>query len=329
MAHFAQVGANSRDTLEAAGLVEPIPGVGRCEAPADYSNRSFSGVEEVRLLDVGEVTLEALRSAVDTSTIGASTIGSNTAEDGVDARAAEDGALDESEPAEAAGESTDVHEQERQDRRLRAAAALPPAPVSLAPYAFPSISGFASGVVYTSRDRSAEALPSGVPYRVAVAGSPDLPGFTIEGTAPSQLRDVTLGGEPLSQVERISASAPLDVTWLVDRSTSTTDPSPGDRHSGGDVLGDIVVVDLANGDDGSVFVRCTFADEIGAGTIPAEWLDGHSGRGRVQLHRRRVLSGTLASPAADGSPFSEPTLDSARIRLSFDLETSVSVHFAD
>ncbi len=239
MAHFAQSAAGSHETLAAAGLVENMPAVGTCEVPSSGTATAFATMGEVRLLDVGEVSLTA----------------------------------------DGGGEA--------------------PATVSLAPRAFPSISSFASGVVYTSRDRSAQALPSGVDYRIAVSGGNELSGFELEGSAPAELRDVTLGGEALVNVDAVSTATPLDVTWRVEPQSEA----------------DFVSVELA--DSQVVRVRCAFADEIGAGTIAGEWLEDLAGPGRVSIHRQRVAEAALAS--IDGT-------DGA-VRLAFDFELSVAVTF--
>ncbi len=238
MAHFAQTATGSKETLAAAGLVEPIPEVGSCEIPTTSAGAAFANMGEVRLLDVGEVTLSA----------------------------------------EGDGNAN-------------------PASISLAPHAFPSISSFASGVVYTSRDRSAHALPSGVDYRIAVSGGSELPGFELQSPAPSELRDVTLGGEPLALVESVSTETPLDVTWRVESQSEA----------------DVVTVELT--DDQAVRVRCAFADEIGAGTIAADWLRELDGPGRVSVHRQRASVASLPAP------------EGGTIRVGFDFELNVAVAF--
>ncbi len=171
--------------------------------------------------------------------------------------------------------------------------------ITLAPHAFPSISSFASGVMYTSRDREAASFPSGATYRVAVSGSQDLGGFHLEASAPRQLTNVTLSGEPLSRVAALSTSEPLDVTWRVG--------APGD----------VVVVELVDADDASALVRCAFADDTGAGSVPAERLNGLVGRGEVALHRYRNLQAPLANDVAPNG----------EVRLLFDFETGVSVEY--
>jgi hypothetical protein len=171
--------------------------------------------------------------------------------------------------------------------------------ISLAPHAFPSISSFASGVMYTSRDREAATFPSGLTYRVAVSGSDEVGGFRLEATAPKQLMNITLSGEPLSLVTEITKQEPLDVTWSVG--------APGD----------VVVVELVDASDSYAFVRCAFADETGAGSIPAERMTGLLGKGDVVLHRYRSLQ----------APLSDEVAPDSEVRLLFDFETGTSVDF--
>lgn len=247
MAHFARSDGTSTELLAATGLVATAPEVGTCErAPEAFgasASTSFAGIDEVRLLDVGEVTISAW-----------------------------------------GGEA-----------------------ISLAPRAFPSISRFASGVVYTSRDRSASALPSGARYEVRVAGGVNLPAFRLDGHAPVELTDVTLGGEPLNRVGAVSTRAPLDLTWRVD--PDATRPE------------DLVLFEVRVAAEGPVVLRCSFADEVGAATIAADNLSGIAGAGRVSLHRRRALERDLRSAGPDAPRGS--------VRLSFDFETSVPVEFVE
>jgi hypothetical protein len=145
-----------------------------------------------------------------------------------------------------------------------------------------------------------------VNYRIEVAGSADLPGFVREARAPAELSQITLGGEPIELVSRVSTQGPLDVTWAVSS------------------VGDVVVIDLANADDASAIVRCTFADEQGVGSVSADWLSGLSGAGRIALHRRRVEQGPLPSAASTSE---RPDESGNLLRVSFDLEVARQVDF--
>ncbi len=65
MAHFvaAPVGAEGQAAeqaaLELAGLDHPLPAVGECNNPLDYSSKPIASVPELRLLDAGDVTISS------------------------------------------------------------------------------------------------------------------------------------------------------------------------------------------------------------------------------------------------------------------------------
>ncbi|HEY6727746.1 MAG TPA: hypothetical protein VI197_27115, partial [Polyangiaceae bacterium] len=145
----------------------------------------------------------------------------------------------------------------------------------LAPYAFPTVTDSISGVLYTSRDRAADPLPSGSRYTLTAAGSGL--GLRVSHDAPHALSGVTVNGTPLAEVAGVGTSNPLDLTWDVD--------APGD----------IVYVELtassaqsaAQVPSASRRVICSFADELGAGSVPTEAFAA-GGTGRVSVHRLRT-----------------------------------------
>lgn len=162
----------------------------------------------------------------------------------------------------------------------------------LAPYAFPTVTDSISGVLYTSRDRAADPLPSGSRYTLTADGD----GLQIRAShdAPRALSGVTVNGTPLAEVASVSTANPLDLTWDVD--------APGD----------IVYVELTA--SASRRVICSFADELGAGSVPTEAF-ATQGTGRVSVHRLRthefdVLQG-----------------DSSRGLLRFDFAVAANVAF--
>jgi hypothetical protein len=200
---------------------------------------------------------------------------------------------------------------------------LAPTVVTLAPHAFPSISSFASGLVYTTRDRSADTLPSGAVYDIRVNGAQSngaqsngaqsngaqsngarsIPRLEFSGQAPDELTQVTLGGVPLEAVAELDAAAPLDVTWQVGRP------------------GDIVVVELANPDDGSRRLQCSFADDLGSASIAPHRLLPALGKARLSLRRVRQLDADLGS-LGRGS-------DAVRGELRFDFEITRALVLGD
>lgn len=271
MAQFAQLERGASETLVAAGLAPVALRPGQCVGPAEGNSGSFSDLGEIQLLDVGEVTLLPLSpQPLSPQPLSPQPF---------------------SPPVDGASRTSDAPT----DAPVEAA----PVAVSLAPHAFPSVSSFISGVVYTSRDRSAGALPSGVGYEISVAGSSELPGFGLRAEAPAQLQQVTVGGEPLAALAQVGTQAPLDVTWSVG--------NPGD----------VVVVALGTAADGNTLVRCAFADEVGAGTVPLEWLSAASGAGQVTLHRQRTQQTVRTAPDGRGH----------LIQVSFDFETNRAIEF--
>jgi len=149
----------------------------------------------------------------------------------------------------------------------------------LVPHAFPTVGGFASGVLYTTRDRSG-ALPSAVPYAVSASGSSSVSTLRAVADAPASPEDVRLGGTLLGESSEVRTSRAIDLSWTAGKNT------------------DVVYAELL-AYDGSPSVLCTFHDEAGTGVIPAETFSG-TGGGRIALHRvrSRHFEGT-AAPAGD------------------------------
>jgi hypothetical protein len=137
----------------------------------------------------------------------------------------------------------------------------------LAPRAFPTVTDLVSGVVYTTRDRSAERLPAGERYALRTEGALAIPPLAISERAPAALEGVTIGGLPLAEVSSIVTARPIDLTWNVGEA------------------GDVVYVELTSG-DGAVSTLCAFRDDAGAGTVPPGAHDTF-GAGSLELHRAR------------------------------------------
>jgi hypothetical protein len=137
----------------------------------------------------------------------------------------------------------------------------------LVPHAFPTVGAFASGVLYTTRDRAASALPQGVPYVVTASGSPSVANVHVETDAPPALTSVELLGTAIKDVTDVRTGSPLTLAW-----------NPGEAP-------DTVYVELL-AYDGSSSIVCTFHDELGSGTVPADAFNG-VGPGRIAIHRVR------------------------------------------
>jgi len=162
---------------------------------------------------------------------------------------------------------------------------------TLAPRAFPTVTDLISGVVYTTRDLSAEPLPAGEAYTVRTAGSDTIEPMALDADAPGELGSVTIGGLPLAEVKTLSPDHPIDLTWRVG------DPA------------DVVYVELSA--PNSACVVCSFNDSDGAATVPAEAFSG-SGQGRISLHRVRT------------EEFQGAGLERSELRFDFELATDVT-----
>jgi hypothetical protein len=166
---------------------------------------------------------------------------------------------------------------------------------TLAPHAFPTVTDWISGVVYTTRDRSAAALPAGTRYWVRASGGLGLSGLAVTTDAPATLEGLTVGGKALSALDEIPVTLPLEITWKAG--------TPGDWL----VVG---ATDL----DATSGIWCTYRDEEGNATIPSNTI---TIRGRGKLSVRRVRSYPLG-----GSGLS-------RGELRFDFETTVATTFVE
>jgi hypothetical protein len=194
---------------------------------------------------------------------------------------------DELEPAPAQGT---VELLEAGDVSVAVAESVTP----LVPHAFPTVGGFASGVLYTTRDRASSALPSATQYTISTTGSAAVPALHVVADAPRSPANVLIGGVALADVTDVHTHRTVDLSW-----------TPGDEA-------DVVYAELF-AYDGSPSVVCTFRDEAGAGAIPADTFAG-AGTGRVALHRFR-------SRRFDGG--SAPSGETR-----FDFQVGVSVEFA-
>jgi len=151
------------------------------------------------------------------------------------------------------------------------------AATTLAPRAFPTVSQLVSGVTYTTRDQSLEPLPANVRYRFRTAGSAALPALDLSASAPESLAHVTVSGLPIEELALISATAPLDVTWL-----------PAQQPA----AGDLVVIELSS-DETNHTVQCAFKDDGGVGSVASELTRRLSGAGQLLIHRVRRVQEAL------------------------------------
>jgi hypothetical protein len=125
----------------------------------------------------------------------------------------------------------------------------------------PDVIDLVSGVLYTTRT---DALGGKVTLH-ATGGAVDVPPFTVEANAPSELRGLHLGGVEAHEGEPLLlAGGPVDLTWQA-----------------GEPGSDTIYVDVTNHAAGTV--RCAFTDE-GHGTLPASSLRDD---GSISIHRVR------------------------------------------
>jgi hypothetical protein len=150
--------------------------------------------------------------------------------------------------------------------------------LALAPRAFPDVGELVSGVVYTSRDGSAD-LPDATTYELEVNGPGDEV-FTVLAEAPAAPRGLRLGGAALTDGDDLvfAANEALEIAW---------EPSAA-------IQGDRIYVTVSDDDDGQAF-SCVFP-ETGSASIPAGLLAFAAG---TQLdfivHRHRRASVELPS----------------------------------
>ncbi|HMJ14955.1 MAG TPA: hypothetical protein VK524_26260 [Polyangiaceae bacterium] len=158
--------------------------------------------------------------------------------------------------------------------------------------AFPTITDLISGVVYTTRDRSADAIPAGERYAISIAGNGSLGPLTLNVQAPRALDGVTVAGVPLAEVQTVSTAQPIELAWTAGESN------------------DVLVTEFATL-DGSAGTLCTFRDDAGRATLPAGMLDTE-GAGRLVI--RRVSS----------HKFVKPGIDRGELRFDFALRASLT-----
>ena len=137
----------------------------------------------------------------------------------------------------------------------------------LVPHVFPTVGAFASGVLYTTRDRASSALPSAVPYVVSATGGASMGSIHLVTDAPRTPSGILVAEAPLRELSEVHTGHPIDLAW-----------APGEAS-------DVVYVELL-AYDGSPSVLCTFHDEAGTGTIAPDAFSG-VGAGRIAIHRLR------------------------------------------
>ncbi len=154
-----------------------------------------------------------------------------------------------------------------------------PSTLPLAPRAFPDVGDMVSGVVYTSRERSAD-LPVGASYLIETTGSARIEEFRLKVEAPQAPAEVRIAEQDLEDDElQAVADEPLALGWQA-----------GDRAAGDRIYVDITPL----GPSATRPLRCALAD-TGSAEIPAEYLEGQSAVAEVAIHRFRQTVVSLSA----------------------------------
>jgi hypothetical protein len=139
--------------------------------------------------------------------------------------------------------------------------------------AFPTVTDFIAGVVYTKRDLSSSPLPPATSYTLTARGAPGIPAFRVDMGTPQEPSDVRLDGTPIAQITRLARGQAVQVTWR-----------PG-------TAGDRVEVEIKNPDRPGDF-SCSFDDATGSGSLPADALLTR-GTIRLEFHRLRTTTASV------------------------------------
>jgi hypothetical protein len=161
---------------------------------------------------------------------------------------------------------------------------------TLAPRAFPTVTDSISGVVYTTRDRTAAPLPAGSSYTIATTGGSALGPLSGEGQAPAALAGVKLAGVAFAEVGTLPAGQEIELAWAAG--------SASDR----------LYVEIDSDAGASL---CAFHDETGHGVVPAAFAPP-LGEAVLSVHRLRQAR------------FTEVGLSRGELRFDFELSRSVS-----
>jgi len=136
--------------------------------------------------------------------------------------------------------------------------------------AFPTVTDFIAGVVYTKRDLSSAPLPPATSYTLTSRGAPSIPAFRISMSTPQEPADVRVDGTVIDQVARLARGQGVQFTW-----------KPGKA-------GDRVEIEVKNSDRPGDF-SCIYDDALGSGYLPADAFVA-AGTVRLEFHRLRTTT---------------------------------------
>lgn len=143
----------------------------------------------------------------------------------------------------------------------------------LARQAFPTVTDFISGVIYTTRDKHADLLPLEGGLSIAAQGASKLKPFTVEVPDLPRLERVQIDGVALGQTTRLSVDNPFELQW-----------KPG-------APGDIAWLEYG-ANSGRKIVSCAFDDALGSAKIQGG-LSLELGEARLTVHRLHSENVTL------------------------------------
>ncbi len=157
--------------------------------------------------------------------------------------------------------------------------------VRLARQAYPTVTDFVAGVLYTSRDKTALDIPAGASYELRAAGVSITSPLRVTADAPEELEWARVDGLPLADVERVSLGAGIELSWQAGAS------------------GDQLWLSVHPADSGKL-LRCAFDDALGTARVPAGMITARASAS-LELHRRRYRV------------FSRPSGETTELRFDF------------
>jgi len=140
--------------------------------------------------------------------------------------------------------------------------------------AFPTVTDFISGVLYTTRDSPA-SFTIAPDLVVRARGSVSVPAFTVSARAVDPPQQITIDGNPIGELARLNTLSAFEVRWSKGRS------------------GDWVWLELTP-TTGNKTLSCAFDDALGLGVVPG-MLVNSIGEGRLMFHRLSVQDVTVGT----------------------------------
>lgn len=158
--------------------------------------------------------------------------------------------------------------------------------------AFPTVTDFIAGVVYTSRDKNGDLLPLDQTLAIRARGAGKLKTFTLEVTDRPRLERVSIDSVPLSNVYRLPVVNSFELRW-----------APGNP-------GDVLWLEFG-ASYGHKVVSCAYDDAQGYAKVPGGMTD-EVGETRFTLHRlyhsRIQLPGFDAAEIQFDSRITQPVI---------------------